>query len=64
MRNERLANHTPPAIVEIILFLFQLAILAATMSVVLQEDEGNTWMTYVRNTIKSEEEAQAVVAKT
>jgi hypothetical protein len=62
---ETLANHMPTAITEIILFLFQIAILAATMSAVLQENCPGTcqWMTYVRNTINSEAEAQAMPPK-
>jgi hypothetical protein len=64
--DETFANHTPTAIMETILFLFQIAILAATMSAVLQENGPDTcqWMTYVRNTINSEAEAQAVPPKT
>jgi hypothetical protein len=49
---------------EIILFLFQVAILAATMSAVVQENAPNAWMTYVRNTINSEAEPQPMPAKT
>jgi hypothetical protein len=64
MRNETLVNHVPTAITETIMFLSQIAILAATMSPVVQEDGRNTWMTYVRITINSEAEAQAVAAKT
>jgi hypothetical protein len=37
MRNVTVANHKPTAIMEIILFLFQIAILTAIMSAVLQE---------------------------
>ena len=64
MRNETLVNHVPTAITETIMFLSQIAILAVTMSAVVQEDGRNTWMTYVRITINSEAEAQAVAAKT
>jgi hypothetical protein len=43
MRNPRLANHMPIAIVNMILSLFQIAILAAPMSDSLQGGDGNQW---------------------
>jgi hypothetical protein len=63
MRNGTVADHTPTAIMEIILFLFQIAILTTIMSAVLQEHGPNTWITYVRNTINSEAEVQPMEAK-
>ena len=63
MRNARLVNHTTIATVKTILFLSQIASLAATMNLVPGEDGRNAWETYVRNTIKSEEEAQVMTPK-
>ena len=60
MKNARLANQTPTEIIIIIRVFFQIAILAATMSILFQGDNRNIWMMYVRNIINSEAERKAI----
>lgn len=59
MRNETLASHKPPAVIRIIQFLFQIAILAAAINTLFYEDDHGVWKAYVRSTINNEAEANA-----
>ena len=59
MRNERLVSHIPIAIIRTNLFLFQIAILKANISL-HQGDNRNVSKTYVRSTSISVIEARAM----
>jgi hypothetical protein len=59
-----LVYHIPIVIIKMILFLFQIAILAARMSVSLQKEDrdaaADAWKMYVRITINSVAPAKAL----
>jgi hypothetical protein len=59
MRNPALVHHIPIVIIKMILFLFQIAILAARMSASFQKDDRDAWKMYVRIAINSVAPAQA-----
>ena len=60
MRNPTWVYHIPIVIIKMILFLFQIAILAARMRASLRKDDHDAWKMYVRITINSVAPAKAL----